>query len=387
MSGWRGMESILFEELFKKIRINFLFNHPFLSVLALSIETIYQDNQNSAFESNGFKIFIDEKKLNGYSFEEITYMYAHILLHIVLKHPYRMKTKDKTTWNISANLVVNLILNSFENIGKKPKHEILDFEFSNKCVEEVYEILYKKNQNSVEFSENESFDLIESDSENSVESSEKLNNIIIQALTIAKKSTNLYEFLRVEVDSFIKPSIPMQDLLKEYLVTSLFEKVTTFERPNRRYIHSNLYLAGQKKANEMIEIFIALDSSSSVSLDEYKQFLGFISEICDGFYEYKIVVIPFSSIVNREFIISFDSFNPISESELKIPKSEGGTNFDSVIEYLNHTSINYNSILLVLSDGEFEINQSLVCETLFVISSTKNLKKFEKYGRVIQFNI
>lgn len=71
------MKTISYKEIFEKIRINFLFNHPFLSVLALSIETNYEENKNSAFLTDGFKITIDTKKLKKYSKYEINYLYAH----------------------------------------------------------------------------------------------------------------------------------------------------------------------------------------------------------------------------------------------------------------------------------------------------------------------
>ncbi len=108
-----------YEELFAKLRVNFLFNHPFLSVLALSIPTTFEVNSNSAFQTNGGKITIDLEKLEKYSDEHITYLYAHTLLHIVLKHPYRQKTRDTNIWNMSCDLVINNIPDTFENIGFK----------------------------------------------------------------------------------------------------------------------------------------------------------------------------------------------------------------------------------------------------------------------------
>ncbi len=408
------MANILYEELFAKLRVNFLFNHPFLSVLALSIPTTFEKNSNSAFQTNGAKITIDLEKLEKYSDEHITYLYAHTLLHIILKHPHRAKTRDTNIWNMSCDLVINNILDSFENIGVKPDDEILDLDLVDKCVEEVYEILYKKDeeeqsQDSQSDEKQESdakvapnpkgdkkayiydkskLDLEEvADEKTSQGDQEKLDGIIIQALTIAKKTSNKYGGLQIEIDTLIKPQISLQDVLKEYLTASLFEKQTTFARPNRRFVHSGLYLPGTKKSDELIEVYIALDSSSSVSLDEYKKFLGIIQDVCEGFYEYKMTILPFDKYVKSEHIISFDSFNLLKEQDLYIPKSDGGTNFDEVIQYLKTTDIRAENLLMVLSDGEFEITQSLVSKTLFIISDKKNLKKFESYGRVIEFSL
>ena len=406
--------NISYDELFAKLRVNFLFNHPFLSVLALSIPTTFESNTKSAFQTNGSKITIDTEKLQNYSEENITYLYAHTLLHIVLKHPYRKGQRDMVEWNTACNIVINNVLETFENVGIRPNDEILDLDLKDKCVEEVYEILQneeeeenddngseEKEQNKeAKVTPDEKGDLKANkydsskmdideveDRSTSKGDQEKLDGIIIQALTIAKRTSNQYAGLQIEIDTLIKPQISLHDILKEYLISSLFEKVTTFERPDRRYIHSGLYLPGTKKANELIEVHIALDSSSSVSLDEYKKFLGIIKEVCEGFYEYKVTVLPFDKYVKQEHIITFDSFNPLAEDQLFIPKSDGGTNFDEVLRYLKTTEIRGENLLLVLSDGQFDITEPLVCQTLFVISDKKNLNKFDSYGRVIEFTI
>jgi len=408
------MDNTSYDEIFQKIRINFLFNHPFLSVLALSISTNYMENKFSAFQTNGMKISVDLHKLQKYTQDEITYLYAHTLLHIVLKHPYRQKTREKKLWNQSCDLVINLVLSKFSNVGEMPDDEILDLDLENKCVEEVYEILYKEQEENNELAnqeknENEEIktkpnekgklkshiydesklDIEEvNDEKTSQGDREKLDGIIIQALSIAKKTSNECAGLQVEIETLIKPEISLQDTLKEYLISSLFEKTTTYNRPNKRFIHSGLYLPGNKKSDELIEVYIALDSSSSVSLDEYKKFLGVVKDVCDGFYEYKVIVLPFDLKVKEKHIIKFDSFNPLNQDELFIPKSDGGTDFDEVLRYLKKSSeIKSDNLLMVLSDGEFDINESLVSKTLFIISNNKNIKRFESYGRVIQFNL
>jgi len=67
------------EEKFQKIRVNFLFNHPFLSVLALSIPTIFEENIKSAFSTNGAQITIylddDNKKIISKKIKEMDNIY------------------------------------------------------------------------------------------------------------------------------------------------------------------------------------------------------------------------------------------------------------------------------------------------------------------------
>ena len=400
MLGWKNMQTTSYKDIFEKIRINFLFNHPFLSVLALSIDSEFKENINGPFLTDGFKITIDTEKLAKYSKDEITYLYAHTLLHIVLKHPYRQKTRDKYIWNQACDVVINNILSTFENVGIRPADEVLDLTLNDKCVEEVYEILYKKKEELSKTIPDEKgkiesnaydkskLDLDEVLTKSEKTNQEKLDGIIIQALSLAKKSSNLYEGMSVEIDTLIKPEIDLHDVLKEYLISSFFEKQISYERPNKRFIDRGIYMPGTKKLNDNLNIFVALDSSSSVSLDEYKKFLGIVSEIAESFYEYKIDILPFDLKVRSEYIISFDSFNPLSNKELLIPKSNGGTSFDELLRYLKKSSeVRNDSLLIALTDGDFEMSESLLCNTLFIISNKKNLRKFESHGRVIQFNI
>ncbi len=398
------------DERFKKIRINFLFHHPFLSVLALSLPTIYRSNERSAFQTDGGKLFIDPRKLERYGAEELTYLYAHTLLHVVLKHPGRRKTRDKTLWNQACDVVINNILQEFTNIGQMPRDEITDEQMQKRCVEEVYEILYKKQkkrggqkrsaeqtakttprkggayESALYHPHKRDLDPVSKTLDHG--SSEKLDGIIVQALSVAKKTSPHYEGLQIEIDSLIKPEISLYDTLKEFLIASLFEKQSSYARPNRRFIHAGLYLPGQQKSQESLQLYIALDSSSSVTLEEYRKFLGVIEEICGNFYEYFITVLPFDRRVKTEHVIRFDSFNPLQKEQLFIPKSDGGTDFDALLRHVKQSSERRShNLLLTLTDGEFAISESLPCQTLFLISEKKNTEKFKAYGRVIQFNL
>jgi len=75
----------------EKIRVQFLFDHPFLSVLALSLPMHFRDNPHEAFETDGRAIYVDPKKSALIPEPQLKYVYAHTLMHILLKHPFRMQ--------------------------------------------------------------------------------------------------------------------------------------------------------------------------------------------------------------------------------------------------------------------------------------------------------
>ncbi|WP_024788151.1 MULTISPECIES: DUF2201 family putative metallopeptidase [unclassified Lebetimonas] len=133
-----------YKNIFEKIRIEFLFENPFLSFLALNIPLIQKNNKYEVIETDGEKIYFDEKKASYYDNETLKYLYAHVLFHILLKHPFRMKERNKDIWNRSCDIVINLLMSEFKNMGKRDENEILLEKFRNKSVEEVYNSLYNE---------------------------------------------------------------------------------------------------------------------------------------------------------------------------------------------------------------------------------------------------
>jgi predicted metal-dependent peptidase len=145
-------------ELFTKIRVDFLFAHPFLSVLALSLPHHTVENGKYPITTNGKSISLDSQKLVEMPDEEVKYLYAHVLLHIALKHPSRQTMRDATLWNKACDIVINLVLSKFKNIGKAPKGEEPIERFAKMIAEEVYERLKSEKDG-----EGEHKDLEESD--------------------------------------------------------------------------------------------------------------------------------------------------------------------------------------------------------------------------------
>lgn len=134
----------------EKIRVQFLFDHPFLSVLALSLPSRLRQNQREAMETDGRAVYIDEARCVSYGDQQLKYLYAHILLHIILKHPFRMSNRDAKVWNRSSDIVINLPMSDFERIGERPKEEVMLEKFRDKSVEEVYQILYQESTEAQE---------------------------------------------------------------------------------------------------------------------------------------------------------------------------------------------------------------------------------------------
>ncbi len=388
--GWKNMVNISSDFLSKleKIRVQFLFDHPFLSVLALSLPMEYRKNEHEAFETNGMCIYIDPSLCEHIIDEELKYIYAHTLLHILLKHPFRMKERDHGTWNRSSDIVINLLLSDFERVGKRPEHEVMLEKFRDKSVEEVYNILYEENEDGEgtpdeENPKEEKLDLIENEGDSSAVM-EEIDALIVQAMGAASKQGNIPSSFLEVIKEVIRPKIDLETLLHTYMTESFFDKQINFSHPNRRFIHQGIYLPGYKHEKNRLTLYIALDRSMSISRETFSKFLGIIDSVLRMSSDFVVTVIPFDESVDRDKIVTYDAQQ--TRPKLSFEKGNGGTLFEPVVEYLKKNS-EMEATLMVLSDGLFKIENTPELNTLFLVSEKKNMKRLEAFGDVFYFDL
>jgi predicted metal-dependent peptidase len=372
----------------EKIRVQFLFDHPFLSVLALSLPIKMRKNPHEAFETDGKAIYVDPVMTGTIPEPQLKYIYAHTLLHILLKHPFRMGGRDHKVWNRSSDIVINLLLDDFERVGERPEHEVMMKKYRDRSVEEVYNELYQENPEGEgtpddENPQEQKQDLIESEGDTEA-AMEEIDALIVQAMGAAQKQGNVpASFLEV-IREVIRPKVDLETLLHTYMTESFFDKQSDFSRPNRRFIHQELYLPGYRQERNRLNLYIALDRSMSISRETFSKFLGIIDSVLRISTDFKVTVIPFDDEVDRTKIVSYDAQE--SKPEVAFEKGNGGTLFAPVIDYLK-TVDGLGATLMVLSDGFFKIEQASQLPTLFLVSEKRNMKRFEPYGDVFYFDL
>jgi len=372
----------------EKIRVQFLFDHPFLSVLALSLPMQFRKNPHEVFETDGMNIYVDPTMAQTVPEPHLKYIYAHTLLHILLKHPFRMGGRDHKTWNRSSDIVINLLLSDFERVGEMPEHEVMMEKYRDKSVEEVYNALYAENPDGEgtpdeENPQEQKQDLIENEGDTEA-AMEEIDALIVQAMGAAQKQGNIpASFLEV-IREVIRPKIDLETLLHTYMTESFFDKQSDFSRPNRRFIHQEIYLPGYRQEHNRLNLYIALDRSMSISRDTFSKFLGIIDSVLRLSTDFKVTVIPFDDEVDKEKIVTYDA--QALKPEVAFEKGNGGTMFEPVLTYLS-TAEEASATLMVLSDGFFKIERASHLPTLFLVSEKRNMKRFEPYGDVFYFDL
>jgi predicted metal-dependent peptidase len=372
----------------EKILVQFLFDHPFLSVLALSIPHKYQNNPHMLFETDGATIRIDASKAGGVDDSKLKYLYAHVLLHILLKHPFRMRGRDNPTWNRSCDIVIGLLLGDFKRVGSADDDAIVIESFRDKSVEEVYHALYRESDEGegVPSEDNptlQKMDIIENEGDTKA-AEEEIDALIIQAMGAARKQGNIPSSLLEMFDEITKPTVDLATILHTYMSESFFDKESNFSRPNRRFIHQELYLPGYRYNKNRLSLFIFLDRSMSITSDVFGKFLGIIDGILRLGHDFEVSVIPFDEQVAYDEMVTYNAQDICPK--VVFAKGNGGTQFEPVLEYLN-THAGEKNLAVILSDGYFKIEKSPAVQTLFLLSEKKNIKRFESYGDVIYFEL
>lgn len=357
--------------------------------MALSIGMQMRQNPHEAFETDGAAIYVDETMAQTLSDEQLRYTYVHTLLHILLKHAYRMGARDHKMWNRSSDIVINLLLSDFERVGERPETEVMLEKYRDRSVEEVYNALYQE-QPDGEGTPDESEpkeqkqDLIENEGDSEA-LQEELDALIVQALGAAQKQGDIpASFLEV-IREVTRPKIDLETLLHTYLSESYLDKVSDFSNPNRRFIHQGIYLPGYRRERNRLDLYIALDRSMSISREDFSKFLGIIDGVLRISSELSVTVIPFDERVEEESIVVYDA-QAAKMPEVAFSKGNGGTDFQVVLDHLKGKA-GPESTLMVLSDGLFKIERACEMNTLFLISEKKNIKRFENYGDVFNFDL
>lgn len=372
----------------EKIRVQFLFDHPFLSVLALSLPMHFRENPHEVFETDGLALFVDIHKVKNLSEPVLKYTYAHTLLHILLKHAFRMGGRDHKLWNRSSDVVINLLLSDFDRVGERPEDEVMMEKFRDKSVEEVYNSLYQENPEGEGIPDEENpqeqkLDLIEKEGDTRA-ALEEIDAIIVQSMGAAQKQGNTpASFLEV-INEVIRPKIDLETLLHTYMTESFFDKVSDFSRPNRRFIHQNIYLPGYRQEHNRLVLYIALDRSMSINQKTFSKFLGIIDSILRMSTDFEVTVIPFDDSIDTKKIVTYNAQDV--QPKIAFEKGNGGTEFQPLLKYLKRT-LELNATLMVLSDGFFKIEQAPPLTTLFLVSEKRNIKRFERYGDVFYFDL
>ncbi|WP_320040346.1 VWA-like domain-containing protein [uncultured Desulfobacter sp.] len=376
-----------------KARADMVLNHPFFASLAMRL-TLKEDRTCRTAWTDGKTFGYNPDYINILPREKLVGLSAHTVMHPACNHHLRRKDKDPKTWNKACDYVINPILLDAGLV--LPDGFLWDDTYVGKTAEQVYTRLIE-GQGEEEFSDEESNDAdpsaqkdnrdeeqkeeeqnssVTDDPEDSVEKepdpdestdpggtgevrdgaapknktfSEQddadmdWDQALIQAASNARSMGKLPKGADILVKERFSPTLPWSSLLSRFIQQSARHDYT-WTRPNRRYIHQDLYFPSLV-SDQLPQLVVAVDTSGSIKPCELERFGAELQAILSmnpsliHLVYADMAVTGYEVIYPEEFNLSFK------------PKGGGGTDFTVVFDFVEKQGI-HPFCLLFFTDME-----------------------------------
>lgn len=403
-----------------KAKIKLQKESPFFAYLVMNMQ-IKEDKTIPSMGVN-FKgnAFYNPDWINTLTDDEIKGVLCHEVMHTALLHLLRVGKKDHKLWNIATDMAINWLI--IHDGLKLPEQGIVPDHYGNvklpgidhtfnvedKCADELYEELLNEipececNCHSSQQNSNSSggqqqqndccpcgsygFDQHEyaeglSDAERE-EISKEWKNKLVEAATAAKAKGKMPGGIERLVDDLLNPKLNWKSLLYQYLTKDLLYN-HTYRKPGRRSYSVRdasgkpLYFPSEIKEN--LNIAVTVDTSGSISIKEYQEFITEVSGIANAFDQINMELLFWDTQVQKVVKITRNNKNTLMNIE---PTGGGGTYIGCLMDH--YQGKQPPQLMVHLTDGYIESYPQLPwSKHLFVLSkqySTDNIVK--DYGIV-----
>lgn len=338
-----------------KARIQLLEHYPFFGYLGMFLK-FHRDNEKQVVDETE-PVGVDQEGnlyyyplwINEISFEEVIATLAHEILHIVLEHIKRGEKrtdmvvdprtgKQTSLWNICADMVVNEIV---EGNGMKVGRDCVRCpgEFRNLVAEEIYEKLRKKMKEIISpISYGKSNDkMIQSKSKEGETKQEQMEEVkrdirfwrekVAEASAFAKSKGKLPYGLEKLLDWILgQKKLTWRNILLRIIEESIVSDFTLV-KPSKKSWVVGFYVPNVKREN--LKVWIALDTSGSISDEQYNEFLNEVFGLLESFENVEAKVWLCDADVQKE-VTGMDKWEIMEEIVKR--KGYGGTDFRPVFK-------------------------------------------------------
>ena len=351
-----------------KARITLLRTQPFFGSLAMHLIPIQMEGeeQKARIQTMGVNVygqlFYNPDYVNSLEMGDLCFVLSHEIMHLALEHFTRIGLRQRKLWNIATDEAINHLL---DKEMKVPKGLLCSAPFRNKSSEQIYdELLQQANFTKVYGAGNCSrvgpFDVHfypgqgESGGEGKGKEDSPLDTggleevdvpkMIREAAGFAKQQGKLPSGMLRLFKDILEPTMNWKELLQKFIMTTLPQD-WTYIKPSKRSISVGFYMPTVHK--EDIEIVIGVDSSGSISDQEYAQFLTEVYSMVKIIENLKASVLICDAQISE--IVEVDSsFDPLRDIQ---GGGYGGTSCIPVFKWISQEKDENVKLLVYLTDG------------------------------------
>ena len=179
------------------------------------------------------------------------------------------------------------------------------------------------------------------------------------------------------IKDLTEPKMDWRTLVQQE-IQSIVRNDYSFQRVNRKSMHSGAILPGMKEATT-IDVAIAIDMSGSIGEEEASVFLSEVKGILDQYEDFKINLWCFDTEVYNHVEITHDNDHDLLEY---VPEGGGGTSFEVNWAFMEEIGIQPKKFIM-FTDGypNSGWGDEDYCDTIFIVKG--NTSAVSPFGTTV----
>ena len=368
-------------------RVGLLLKAPFFGNMATRMRLIESDDWCPTAATNGRDFMYNTEFVKKLSVKKLEFLFAHEICHAIFDHFGRCGSRDRMLANIAQDYAVNQILVD-ERIGEKITEVKIcyDPKYRGMAWEEIYDILYEQAEKiPMDQLLKQLGDLLDEHikEENGAGDSDKtkdgknkpmmskeeaealkqeIKEAMIQSAAAAGAGKTPAGIMRM-IKNLTEPKMDWRQLVQQE-IQSIVRNDYSFQRVNRKSMHSGAILPGMKEATT-IDVAISIDMSGSIGEEDATAFLSEIKGIMDQYEDYRINLWCFDTDIYNWKQITHDESHELEEY---VPEGGGGTDFEVNWTFMEENGIQPKKFIM-FTDGYpcGSWGNEDYCDTIFIV--------------------
>jgi predicted metal-dependent peptidase len=344
--------------------------------------------------TNGRDFMYNKKFIEKLSVKKLEFLFAHEICHAVFDHFGRLGSRIPMLANIAQDYAVNQILVD-ERIGEKITEVQIcyDPKYRGLAWEEIYDELYDRSEKiPMEDLLKQLGDLLDEhikeeegagagnkegngkegkgkpslSKEEAEQIRQEIKNAMIQSAAAAGAGKVPAGIQRM-IKNITEPKMDWRQLVQQE-IQSIVRNDYSFQRVNRKSMHSGAILPGMKEATT-IDVAISIDMSGSIGDEDATAFLSEIKGIMDQYEDFRINLWCFDTEIYNWKQITHDEAHELEEYE---PQGGGGTDFEVNWTFMEENGIQPKKFIM-FTDGYpcGGWGDEDYCDTIFIVKGNE----------------
>ena len=399
----------------RKARLSLLFHNPFFGTLAMNLPAVDATEAGwcETAAVDGRNIYFNRDFVNSMTIEEVKFVWAHEILHVVFDHFGRRSHRDAEFWNMASDFVINSTLVE-EKIGTMPTKAVeardaegkmsqrvglFDSKYTGWNSESVYDDLEKRKvkkqmtldvhiemgrdgQSGEGQKRNQGqgipVDISGISEEDLKKIREELKDKVLQAAQAAQGK--LPASIARMIDYLVEPKINWRDYIQDTIQSQLTADYA-YHRPSRRNTNPDIFMPSLVK-EETIDVEVTVDMSGSISAEMARDCLSEIHGITQQYSQFTIGVSTFDTQLYNRQVFTSENIDELLDYE---PMGGGGTDIACTFRYYQKHNIE-PKLLIIFTDLESsDYGPPNYCETVWLVNNPYNRDIKPPFGTWVRY--